>query len=103
MTVRKGVRYRCRNGPQGASHNGARPLFEPQQSEQTLEPTPPETAPHRQQSDSAGEKFGHPQALHPVPFGATLLYLYRWEQELSIGPIVFAGETGSFRQYMQKA
>ena len=27
--VQKGVGYRCRNGPQGASHNGTRPLFEP--------------------------------------------------------------------------
>ena len=27
--VQKGVWYRCRNGPQGASHNGTSPLFEP--------------------------------------------------------------------------
>src|SRR5215472_9129631 len=27
--VQKGVGYLCRNGPQGASHNGTRPLFEP--------------------------------------------------------------------------
>ena len=26
--VQRGVRHRCRNGPQGALHNGACPLFE---------------------------------------------------------------------------
>ena len=29
LTVQKGVGSRCRNGPQGASHNDSRPLFEP--------------------------------------------------------------------------